>query len=173
MNWICSSTTDKHVGFGKQGGECEGGNCEHLKVGDKAFGESSENDSFGSEVYLYCEPCYNEFLEARRNELTECRDCGLEVPHCEGRDHTPYDSECTHAERMNSKFFVCNTCRELPKHQARLQRDTERRNEDIDEMEADEESFEFEDDPDAFFDDDDSLDNNDNDLTEGESDEHA
>lgn len=121
MNWFAHSRSSHCVGFIKEGGACEGGSCEHLKEGDKAFGESSENDSFGSEVYLYCEPCYEKFLEERKAELVDCNDCKGEFPRSETRFYTPYDPDSLPHERV--RFQLCKDCLKGDRHKQRLERD--------------------------------------------------
>ena len=145
MNWYIHGSTDLKVGFGRDGESCEGGCCEHLNVGDVAAGYSGEADEWGREEFLMCGPCYNQFQKDRLEELTECKDCKVEVPFNRGSNYTPYDSECTHAERMNSRFFVCNNCKAASKHQARLERDRQDRDKDLEAM-YDPEDFDHEDD---------------------------
>lgn len=127
-NWFKHGKTDLCVGFLQQGNICEGGNCEHLKENDQAFGYTSENDSFGSEYYLYCETCYNEFLEERKVVPVECHDCKGKFPRNETCTHIPYFVD----EEPRAKWakIICNGCRVKPRHLARLDADEEERSHD-------------------------------------------
>lgn len=130
MNWFVHGTTDKCIGFLQDGGVCEGGNCEHLKPGDQAYGHSSECDSFGSEMYLYCEACYKAFVEARKVELIHCDDCGSEVPRNETISHVPYYVDEYPREKWRK--VVCKPCQTQPRHLRRLEVDEEEKSHDQD-----------------------------------------
>lgn len=132
MNWFTHGRSDLVVGFGKDGGVCEGGNCEHLKKGDKAFGQCGENDSFGSEAYLMCEPCYEKFLVERKEEPTDCHDCKGEFPRSQTKHYKAYDTESIEAEKFRAD--ICLGCWEAPRHQARLARDKEESSRDFQDM---------------------------------------
>lgn len=132
MNWYVHSTTSRCVGFIQDGSVSEGGNCEHLEDGDQAHGYSGEADSFGSEIYLMCRPCYEQFLENRKTEPVDCEDCCMETPRNEGISYTPYF--CDELPRERNRIFVCNICKELPAHKARLERDE--RDMEADKLEA-------------------------------------
>lgn len=123
MNWFTFGQTSLCVGFERDGGACEGGNCEHLKHEDQAFGQSSENDSFGSEVYLMCEACYNEFLVERRTEAVTCYCCKEEFPRNETVFYLQYDTESIPSERFRGQ--VCKVCEQGERHQNNLRRDKE------------------------------------------------
>ena len=125
MNWYVHGTTSKHVGFIRDGGACEGGNCEHLTDGDQAYGQSSECDSFGSEVYLMCKECYEKFLVDRVTELVDCDDCGMDLPRNETKSYIPYSVD--ELPRIKFQKIICNTCWEMPQHQRRLEVDKEDR----------------------------------------------
>lgn len=120
-NWMTFGLTSKKVGFQMDGGICEGGNCDHLKEGDRAYGHSSENDSMGSEMYLYCQPCYEQFLEDRRNELVRCSDCGVEHPRRDSKVYTPYDPGTLESERL--RLQICKGCLQGDRHKRRLDND--------------------------------------------------
>lgn len=122
-NWMTFGLTSKKVGFEMEGSVCEGGNCEHLKEGDRAYGHSSENDSMGSEMYLFCKPCYEQFLEDRRNEPVSCSDCGLEHPRRDTKFYTPYDPGTIESER--TRLQICKGCLEGDRHKRRLAIDQE------------------------------------------------
>lgn len=128
MNWITRGLTDKKVGFERDGGICEGGNCAHLKRGDRAHAHSSENDSFGSEMYLMCKVCWEQDKIDRQEELVHCNDCRGEFPRKDTRFYKAYDSESIEAEIF--RCDLCLPCWNAARHQARLMRDEERRNED-------------------------------------------
>lgn len=128
MNWITRGLTDKKVGFERDGGICEGGNCAHLKRGDRAHAHSSENDSFGSEMYLMCKVCWEQDKIDRQEELVHCNDCRGEFPRKDTRFYKAYDSESIEAEIF--RCDICLPCWNAARHQARLARDEERRNED-------------------------------------------
>jgi hypothetical protein len=132
MNWYVHSTTTRCVGFIQDGNVCEGGNCEHLEDGDQAHGYSGEADSWGSEHYLMCKSCYDQFLIDRQTELVDCEDCGLDVPRNEGKNYTPYF--CDELPRERNRIFVCNNCAPLPAHQSRLAQDD--RDMEADKLEA-------------------------------------
>lgn len=121
MNWYVHATTTRCVGFIQDGGVCEGSNCEHLEDGDQAYGYCGEADSFGEEHHLMCKPCYEKFLEDRKTEPVDCEDCGMDIPRNEGISYIPYF--CDELPRERNRIFVCNTCRELPAHKYRLERD--------------------------------------------------
>lgn len=121
MNWYVHSRTTRCVGFVQEGSVCEGGNCEHLEDGDQAYGYSGESDSWGSEHYLMCKPCYEQFLIDRQTEPEDCYDCGMDKPRNEGISYTPYF--CDEMPRERNRVFVCNICKELPAHQNRLAQD--------------------------------------------------
>lgn len=127
-NWFKHGRTDLCAGFQQQGNVCEGGNCEHLKEGDQAYGYSSENDSFGSEYYLMCESCFEEFLEKRKKEPVECYDCKAEVPRNTTKIHIPYFVD----EEPRSKWakIICSECQTKGPHLRRLERDEEERSHD-------------------------------------------
>lgn len=129
-NWFTRGLTDKRVGFGQDGSDCEGGACSHLSNGDKAHGYTAENDSFGSEMYLLCRLCYNEHLEARKTELVSCDDCKGEFPRNETISHIPYFVDELPAEKW--KKIVCVECQALPRHLRRLEVDEEERSHDQD-----------------------------------------
>lgn len=149
MNWFTHGRSDLVVGFGKDGGVCEGGNCEHLKKGDKAFGQCGENDSFGSEAYLMCEPCYEKFLVERKEEPTDCHDCKGEFPRSQTKHYKAYDTESIEAEKFRAD--ICLGCWEAPRHQARLARDKEESSRDYQDV------FCGGDDDDLYFDDPDDI----------------
>lgn len=132
MNWYVHGKTSRCVGFIQEGGVCEGGNCEHLEDGDQAHGYCGEADSFGEEHHLMCLPCYEAFLEERKTEPVDCEDCGMDVPRNEGVNYTPYF--CDELPRERNRIFVCNTCKELPAHKYRLERDE--RDMEADKLEA-------------------------------------
>ena len=120
MNWFTSGLTSKRVGFIMEGGVCEGGNCEHLQEGDKAYGQSSENDSMGSEMYLMCKPCYEAFVAMKRVESIQCSDCHQMFPRNELTRFIPYDADGSPGEQEMAKRWLCKTCVEAPRHQRRL-----------------------------------------------------
>lgn len=128
MNWFTHSRSDLVVGFGKDGGVCEGGNCEHLKHGDKAYGQSSENDPWGSESYLMCQKCFEAFVEARKVEPIDCDDCGRDVPRNKTVSHIPYYVDEFPREKW--KKVICEDCQKLPRHLRRLAIDEEEREQD-------------------------------------------
>jgi len=132
MNWYVHGRSDRCVGFIQDGSVCEGGNCEHLEDGDQAHGFSGEADSFGSEHYLMCKICYEQFLENRKTEPVDCEDCCMETPRNEGISYIPYF--CEELPRERNRIFVCNICKELPAHKARLERDE--RDMEADKLEA-------------------------------------
>lgn len=123
MNWFVHGKTSKCVGFIQEGSVCEGGNCEHLEDGDQAHGYSGESDGHGSEHYLMCKPCYDQFLIDRQTAEVECEDCCMETPRNEGISYTPFF--CEELPRERNQIFVCNVCKELPGHLTRLARDEE------------------------------------------------
>jgi hypothetical protein len=157
MNWFVHGTTSKHVGFIRDGNACEGGNCEHLTDGDQAYGQSSECDSFGSEVYLMCKECYEKFLVDRVTELVDCDDCGMDLPRNETRSYIPYSVD--ELPRIKFQKTICNTCWEMPQHQRRLEVDKEDRA--ADERELAENNDEFWDGDDIDDDDFDDLEDED------------
>lgn len=128
MNWYNHGLSSKRVGFIQEGQVCEGGNCEHLQEGDAAHGQTSEHDSMGSEVYLMCKACYEEFLVGRQQELLECHDCHGEFPRNKTRFYKAYDSESIESEIFRAD--ICLTCWNATRHQTRLARDSERAEED-------------------------------------------
>ena len=130
MNWFTHGRTSKSVGFGEEGGVCEGGACEHLQPGDLAYGHTSENDSMGSEMYLLCNPCYMNHLEERRTEPVDCSDCGKEVPRCDTISHTPYFVDEYPREKWTKT--ICKECQTGPKHLRRLEVDEEEKSHDQD-----------------------------------------
>ena len=132
MNWFVSGRTSLKVGFQQDGGVCEGGNCEHLKEGDEAYGYSGEADSFGEERHLMCQPCYEAFLIARRVEPTECNDCGREFPRNELKRYVPYALDGSPSENEAAKRWICKTCLEMPRHKDRLANDEYHRQRDAD-----------------------------------------
>lgn len=127
-NWFGFGKTQLQVGFQQEGSICEGGNCEHLKESDQAFGYTAEKDSFGSEYYLYCETCYNQFLLNRKAEPVICHDCMEDVPRNTTVTHIPYFVD----EEPRSKWakIICSECRVKPRHLARLDADEEERSHD-------------------------------------------
>lgn len=127
-NWLNFGKTQLKAGFQQEGNICEGGNCEHLQKGDQSFGFTAENDSFGSEYYLYCETCYNQFLLDRKNELVICHDCMEDVPRNTTVTHIPYYVD----EEPRAKWakIICNDCRVKPRHLVRLDADEEERSHD-------------------------------------------
>lgn len=127
-NWFAHGRTTLKVGFGQQGSECEGGSCKHLKEGDVATGYTSENDSFGSEVYLYCSNCYDQFLERRKAEPVVCNDCSATVPRNTAKFHIPYYVDEQPAAKWLS--IVCKDCQTKPRHLKRLEIDEEERSHD-------------------------------------------
>lgn len=129
-NWFKHGRTDLCAGFQQQGNVCEGGNCNHLKEGDQAYGYSSENDSFGSEYYLMCQLCFEEFLEKRKKEPVECHDCKAEVPRNTTKIHIPYFVD----EEPRAKWakIICSECQTKGPHLRRLERDEEDRSHDQD-----------------------------------------
>lgn len=130
MNWMTAGLTSKKVGFEMDGSACEGGNCEHLKHGDKAYGYSAENDSFGSEVYLMCKACYEAFVAQKRVEPTECRDCHHTFPRNEMGRYIPYDADGSPGEQEQAKLWLCKPCMAAPRHQRRLEHETFLREQD-------------------------------------------
>lgn len=132
MNWMVHGTTSRCVGFIQEGSICEGGNCEHLEDGDAAHGYSGEADTWGAEHYLMCKPCYDQFLIDRTTEPVDCEDCGMDHPRNEGISYIPYF--CEELPRESNRIFVCNTCKELPAHKYRLERDE--RDMEADKLEA-------------------------------------
>ena len=130
MNWFTRGLTDKRVGFGQDGSDCEGGACPHLNQGDKAFGYTAENDSFGSEMYLLCRLCYDEHLEERKTELVGCDDCQGEFPRNETISHIPYFVDEYPREKWRK--VVCKSCQTQPRHLRRLEVDEEERSHDQD-----------------------------------------
>lgn len=123
MNWFTFGFTSRKVGFVQDGSVCEGGNCEHLKEGDKAYGHSSENDSFGSEMYLMCQKCYEEFLEERQKELISCNDCSVQWPRKDLKPYTVY-ARVTDGERPSDCVIrLCVNCLEGKKHLDRVAND--------------------------------------------------
>lgn len=128
MNWMTHSTTDLKVGFEKDGKDCEGGNCEHLQRGDKAYGQSAENDPWGSEIHLMCQKCYEAFVAGRKVEPIDCDDCSREVPRNKTISHIPYYVDEFPREKW--KKVVCEDCQKLPRHLRRLEIDEEEREQD-------------------------------------------
>lgn len=132
-NWLKHGRTDLCVGFQQQDHICEGGNCDHLKEDDQAYGFSSENDSFGAEYYLMCKSCFEEFLEERKKEPVECYDCKAEVPRNTTKTHIPYfvDEE----PRKKWAKIICSECQTKGPHLRRLEQDEEDRSHDQDAQE--------------------------------------
>lgn len=151
MNWMTRGLTDKKVGFVQDGNICEGGNCEHLNRGDKAHAHSSENDSFGSEMYLMCKVCWEQDKIDRQEELVHCNDCRSEFPRKNMRFYKAYDSESIESEIFRAD--ICLQCWDAPRHQARLERDEERRQEDREAIYGGDDDWEGPDDDDCHDDD--------------------
>ncbi|MNM20154.1 hypothetical protein D3C81_304870 [compost metagenome] len=130
MNWYVHGRTSRKTGFQQDGHVCEGGNCEHLKEGDQAYGYSGEADSFGEEHHLMCEPCYLAFLAHRRTEPIECSDCGQEFPRNTLTRYVPYVLDGSPSENEDAKRWVCKGCVEMPRHKDRLANDQFYRDQD-------------------------------------------
>jgi hypothetical protein len=145
MGWTTFGLTHKEVGFVMDGNVCEGGHCEHLDNGGEVFGHSSEHDSFGSEMYLMCKPCYEKFVVEKREEPTTCHDCGGEFPRSQTVTYTPYDPGTPEYERIRMR--ICKGCQQEARHKDRLLRDQQEIDRDREEMESlDDEHWDREDD---------------------------
>lgn len=130
MNWYVHGRTERCVGFGQQGGVCEGDHCEHLNDGDQAYGYSGEADSMGSELNLMCKDCFNEFMEKRKIEPEDCDDCGGEFPRNELRTYTSYSDLSEGVSADECRLWLCKACLVAPTHARRVENDDYLRDQD-------------------------------------------
>lgn len=128
MNWSISGRTQDIVGEDPS----EGGRCDHLVDDQQAYGYTGEADSFGEERHYLCKECYEQFLLNRQEGLTECGYCKEELPLKFMHRYVPYMVDGSYADRENSKMWICTTCRDSSRHQARLEQDREERERDAD-----------------------------------------
>ena len=121
MNWFTKSFVD-HVSLSKkqalvQENDC----CEHVENDNSQLAVVSyENDSFYREGYGMCQACFDKAEEQEGEELHTCNDCKSEVPLKKGVMWKWYDF---YAAQGDEPLFVCDCCRPLATHQARVNRD--------------------------------------------------
>lgn len=127
------SRTTLCVGYTQNGDDYEGGNCEHLKEGERAHGRSQEIDSMGSESYLMCRECYEKLVAEHNEELVRCNDCLLSFKRSQTITYTPYE-ESAEPEYQRVKFSVCKDCQGQEKHLDRLRHDNRLMDKDLEEF---------------------------------------
>lgn len=124
------------VGYQQNGDDYEGGNCQHLVQGQRAFGRSVEMDSMGSESYLMCEACYKEATAERQTERVLCHDCKLSGPRGEMVPYIPYEEFGEH-EYQRVKLHICKSCQTGETHLERLRNDKRLMDKDLEDIRED------------------------------------
>lgn len=121
MNWFTKSFVANVSLSKKQALAQENDCCEHVENDNSQLAVVSyENDSFGREGYGMCQACFDKAEEQADEELHTCNDCKSEVPLKKGVMWKWYDF---YAAQGDEPLFVCDCCRSLATHQARVKRD--------------------------------------------------
>lgn len=121
MNWFTKSFVANVSLSKKQALAQENDCCEHVEKDNSQLAVVSyENDSFGREGYGKCQACFDKAEEQADEQLHTCNDCKSEVPLNKGVMWRWYDF---YAAQGDEPLFVCDCCRPLDKHQARVKRD--------------------------------------------------
>jgi nitrite reductase/ring-hydroxylating ferredoxin subunit len=121
MNWFTKTPAASLSAAAKQKLVDDNDSCEHVQNDPSKFFEVSyENDSFGREGYCMCEACAILAQEQVQEETYVCADCKTEFPLKSGILWKWY---AFYAAQGDEALPVCNACRPLPSHRARVRQD--------------------------------------------------
>ncbi|BAQ02689.1 hypothetical protein AVU38_gp161 [Ralstonia phage RSL2] len=121
MNWFTRGIIVGDVEH-KQKLIAEDSACEHVEADvNLATVIRREMDSFGPvSSFVCCKACDEKADEEEGNEECHCADCKLTVKKKDGFEWRWYDF---YAAQGDEPLFICNACKELDKHKARVARD--------------------------------------------------
>lgn len=121
MNWFTRGIIVGDVEH-KQKLAAQDGACEHVEADiNLATIIRREMDSFGPvSSFVCCKACDEKATEEEDNEDCHCADCKLTVKKKDGFEWRWYDF---YAAQGDTPLFICNKCKELDRHKARVARD--------------------------------------------------
>jgi len=103
--------------------------CEHVEADNSLLSViSRENDSFGSEAYGMCDACNEWSMEEEGKEEVVCHDCKETKEKKDTYEWKWYDF---YAPQGDEPLCICDACRKLPKHIARVKKDRQERDEEL------------------------------------------
>lgn len=122
MNWFTSTYIAKKSDAEKQALFDQDGGCDHAQANiSVAAWYLCERDSFGIVgSNVACDCCKKQYEEEEGNELHTCKDCKQEKPLKDGILWKWYDF---YEAQGDVAPFICNCCKKLPTHLARVEAD--------------------------------------------------
>lgn len=122
MNWFTKSAVVGVSVEKKAALATENDCCEHVEKDVSTMAHIRyENDPWGREGYCVCQECFDKSETKKGEEFHTCSDCKTDIPLKDGVMWKWYDF---YAPQGDEPLFVCNECRKLENHQARVKRDT-------------------------------------------------
>jgi hypothetical protein len=100
----------------------ESDRCEHVQANPTlAYGVFVEHSDMGiHDARVVCQPCLEQAEEAQANGTEWCIDCKTSKPARECLRWREWDFNPSEG---GEDLYVCQACRALPKHKARVERD--------------------------------------------------
>jgi hypothetical protein len=119
MNWFTKEFLDGRVFSLKLAAFKNNDTCEHILKPEDLHVVLYENDSFGNEGRAVCKVCYNKIKEEDNVEVV-CCDC-LNV--FLAKDTIEWKWYDFYTPQGDEPLIICNSCKCLPKHLKRIERD--------------------------------------------------